>query len=77
MGIAKIGFQGEPFDERVLEKIKDFRDEYVDVTISVDGGVSLESAPRLVEAGVNRFVVGSALWQSNDFEEKINKFKQL
>lgn len=77
MGIAKIGFQGEPFDERVLEKIKDFRDEYADVTISVDGGVSLESAPRLVEAGVNRLVVGSAIWKSENLEDTIEQFKNI
>ncbi len=77
MGIARIGFQGQPFDERVLEKIRSFRAEYPDVTISVDGGVSLETAPRLIEAGTTRLVVGSAIWKSEDIEETIEKLKQL
>lgn len=77
MGIAKIGFQGESFDERVLQKIRDFHAEYPDVTISVDGGVSLETAPRLIEAGANRLVAGSAIWKSENIEETIEKFKQL
>ena len=77
MGIAKIGYQGQPFDERVIQKIKEFREKYPDVTISVDGGVSLETAQRLIEAGANRLVVGSALWKSDDMEETINKFKNM
>ncbi len=77
MGIAKIGFQGEPFDERVLEKIRDFRLEYPDVTISVDGGVSLRTAPRLIEAGANRLVAGSAIWESEDIEATIERFRKL
>ncbi|MBI2049286.1 MAG: hypothetical protein HYT29_02535 [Parcubacteria group bacterium] len=77
MGIAKIGYQGQPFDERVIQKIQEFREKYPDVTISVDGGVSLETAPRLIEAGANRLVAGSALWKSEDIEEAIEKFKQV
>src|SRR3989344_9217378 len=44
MGIERIGVQGEPFDERVIEKIKDLRETRPDLIISVDGGVSLQSA---------------------------------
>src|SRR3989344_4079851 len=77
MGIAKIGYQGEPFDEQVIEKIQEFREKYPDVTISVDGGGSLETAPRLIEAGATRLVAGSAIWKSEDIEETISKFKVL
>src|SRR3989344_179189 len=66
MGIARIGFQGQPFDERVLEKIRSFHTEYPGVTISVDGGVSLATAPRLVEAGATRLVAGSANLEGGD-----------
>lgn len=77
MGIAKIGFQGEPFDERVIEKIKSFKQNFSEKTVSVDGGVSLESAPSLVEAGAGRLVSGSAIFESGDVEETIAKFKGL
>ena len=77
MGIARIGYQGEPFDERVIQKIKEFREKYPDVTISVDGGVSLETAPRLIRAGANRLVVGSAIWKSSDIEGTIEAFKKM
>src|SRR3989344_4787794 len=77
MGIYAIGFQGEPFDERVLEKIVDLRGHYPDVILSVDGGVNLESAPVLIEAGVDRLVVGSALFESEDIEETLREFQSL
>jgi len=77
MGIAKIGYQGQPFDERVIEKVRDFRERYPACTISVDGGVSLETAPRLIVAGANRLVAGSAIWESEDLEETIEMFREL
>ncbi|MBI1999083.1 MAG: hypothetical protein HYS74_00310 [Parcubacteria group bacterium] len=77
MGIEKIGYQGQPLDERVIGKVRDLRQMYPKITISVDGGVSLENAPRLVEAGANRLVVGSAIWKSDDPKKAIEKFKHL
>lgn len=69
MGIATIGYQGSPFDSRVLEKIASLRKLYPEVIISVDGGVNLETARLLVKAGANRLVSGSTIFQS-DNEEK-------
>ena len=66
MGIARIGFQGEKFDERVLTKISDLRTQFPNVTISVDGGVTAETAPKLVATGANRLAVGSAIFGGTD-----------
>jgi ribulose-phosphate 3-epimerase len=66
MGIAKIGYQGEPFDERVLDHINALRIKYPNLPISVDGGVTTESAPLLRAAGANRLVSGSAIFNSGD-----------
>ncbi|MBI4118370.1 MAG: hypothetical protein HY455_02475 [Parcubacteria group bacterium] len=77
MGISQIGFQGQPFDERVLGKMRDLRAAHPDVTISVDGGVSLKNAPGIIAAGANRLVSGSAIWKSGNPEESIKKFKSL
>jgi ribulose-phosphate 3-epimerase len=66
MGIAKVGEQGQPFDERVLERVKLLRATYPNVKISVDGGVSLDNAAQLVAAGADYLVVGSALWRTSD-----------
>ena len=64
MGIAQIGFQGEPFDERVLERISTLREAYPDLIISVDGGVSRETAPLLAERGASRLVSGSFVFEN-------------
>ena len=77
MGIEKIGFQGEPFTEKVFEKIKDLKERKPDVIISVDGGVNFENAKRLAEAGVSRVAVGSAIFESNNIEMEISRFKKI
>lgn len=77
MGIARVGFQGEPFDERVLKQIKDLRLKYPELKISVDGSVNENTAEALLEAGANRLAIGSALLQSHDIREKIKEFERL
>jgi ribulose-phosphate 3-epimerase len=77
MGIEKIGFQGQSFDERVLPKIEDLRKSFPELIISVDGGVSMETAPRLIDAGVNRLVSGSAILKSDDIKKTIKEFQSL
>lgn len=77
MGIARIGFQGEGFDERVLEHIRAIRALRPEMPISVDGAVNLETAKRLVEAGATRLVSGSAILKSNDVQEAVDTLKYL
>ena len=77
MGIEKIGYQGEPFDERVLEQISELRKIYPELIISVDGSVNETTAPLLVKAGANRLVVGSAIMNSYDVRETIKEFENL
>ncbi|GMQ94894.1 MAG: ribulose-phosphate 3-epimerase [Patescibacteria group bacterium] len=77
MGIARIGYQGEPFDERVLHKLRDLRKHYPELILSVDGGVNLETAPRLIEAGANRLVSGSAILESKDIKKRIKEFQSI
>jgi ribulose-phosphate 3-epimerase len=77
MGIDHIGFQGQEFDIKVLEKIARLKKEYPDMPISVDGGVSLETAPRLIGAGAERLIVGSAIFGNENPIDMIRKFKDL
>jgi len=77
MGIEKIGFQGEPFSEKVLDKIKDFKKQYANIIVTVDGGVSLLSAPLLIKAGADRLVSGSAIFKSGNIAGTIKRFKQI
>jgi pentose-5-phosphate-3-epimerase len=64
MGIQKVGFQRQPFDERVLLQIKEVRSLFPNKTITVDGAVSEQTIASLWSAGATRFAVGSALFQS-------------
>jgi ribulose-phosphate 3-epimerase len=77
MGIAEDGFQGKPFERKVLGKIEDIRKENPNLILSVDGGVNIETAPDLVEVGVNRLVIGSAIFESGDLKKSIEYFESL
>ena len=77
MGIENIGFQGQEFDERVLEQIQKLRAEFPDLVISVDGSVTLKTAPKLIEAGATRLVVGSAIFNTDDIIGRVETFRAL
>ena len=77
MGIDNVGFQGQEFDMRVVDKVKELRSMFPNLLISVDGGVSLETAPLILDAGADRLIVGSAIFGSDNFIESIQKFKAL
>lgn len=77
MGIEHIGFQGEPFDIRVIDQIKLLKEKYPELTISVDGCVNEETAPLLVSAGADRLVVGSALTRSIDVRATMKELGSL
>lgn len=74
MGIKDIGSQGQPFDERVLERIAALRALYPNLTISVDGGVNEENILELKKAGANHFVIGSTIIKATDPK---NSYEQL
>lgn len=75
MGIAKIGMQGQPFDERAYERVKEIKRLYPEHVVSVDGGVRVENAKALVEAGATRLIVGSALFEGN-VEDNFRAFEK-
>lgn len=66
MGIARIGQQGQAFDERVIKKIREFRAKHPEVPVQVDGGVNLVSARKLVALDVKNLVVGSGILKASD-----------
>lgn len=70
MGIAKIGQQGQPFDDRSLERVAELSALFPELTISVDGGVSESTIKNLKTAGATRFVVGSVILKADDPESK-------
>ena len=75
------GFGGQKFIENTINKVKRLR-ELINATgskalIEVDGGVQAETAPRLVEAGVDILVSGSYIFKSDKPEEVIRELKKL
>jgi ribulose-phosphate 3-epimerase len=77
MGIAKIGFQGHPFDERVVAKVRELKERFPERAVSVDGGVSLEIAAVLRDAGADRLIVGSAIFDNENVVDAYKKFKNI
>lgn len=78
MGIARIGYQHEKFDERVIEKVKEIHKKYPDVLISVDGGVDLENAQKLLDAGATRLISGHTVFQGElEPRDSIIKFNDI
>lgn len=77
MGIDKVGFQEQEFNEKVLENIKILKEKFPDIIVSVDGGVDFQTAPLLIEVGVSRLVIGSAIFNTQDVIGTIEEFKNL
>ncbi len=77
MGIARIGFQGEPFEPKCLALIHRIKEQYPELPISIDGGVSEDTIPLLNEAGVTRFVSGSGVFGYGMADENVEYFYTL
>ncbi len=69
------GRGGQKFLEETLPKIKNLREKYPHVNIGVDGGINLESAPQVIQAGANILASGSGVYKSDNIEETIKKLK--
>jgi ribulose-phosphate 3-epimerase len=67
------GFGGQSFIPAVVEKIKRVKQMVGDrpIDIQVDGGVTPETAPLVVEAGANVLVAGSAVFKGGQYAANI------
>jgi ribulose-phosphate 3-epimerase len=75
------GFGGQKFIENTIQKVRRLR-QLIDESgskalIEVDGGVQHETAPRLVEAGVDVLVAGSYVFKSPTPEQTIHELRSL
>lgn len=77
MGVKHIGFQGQVFDEAILDTIKNIKQIYPEMIISVDGSVNDETIERIVHAGANRVAIGSALFNDPFPLGRIDHFKNI
>ena len=75
------GFGGQKFIENTIRKVKRLRrmidERGAKVLIEVDGGVQAETAPRLVQAGVDVLVSGSYVFKSPTPEQTIHELCTL
>ncbi len=73
------GFGGQKFLSSVLPKVRALRERVdalgLDVHIEVDGGVTPETAPGVVEAGADVLVAGSAVFGARDRADAIAKIR--
>ena len=75
------GFGGQSFIPHTLHKIKELRkmiDEHsMKVKIEIDGGVTLENAKQIVEAGADVLVAGNTVFSSADPKATIAALKSI
>lgn len=75
------GFGGQKFIENTYSKISRLR-SMIDrkgskALIEIDGGVNLDNAAKIYNAGADVLVAGNAVFKADDIEEVINRFKNL
>ena len=68
------GFAGQAFMEEVVDKIARLRqildEKGLTCELEVDGGISAQTAPRVVEAGARVLVAGSAIFNRRESIEQ-------
>ena len=73
------GFGGQKFIQNTFKKIAETKDLILSnnstALIQVDGGVNLENAAKLFEAGADVLVAGNAVFSSDDPEKMIELLK--
>jgi ribulose-phosphate 3-epimerase len=74
------GAGGQKFIRESLDRLRDIRrmiqESGRDIDLQVDGGVTLENMPEIIEAGANIFVAGSAVF-SGDIGENVRKCMEI
>ncbi|MCL1823314.1 MAG: ribulose-phosphate 3-epimerase [Oscillospiraceae bacterium] len=74
------GAGGQRFMPDALKRIKTVRKEAdrlgLDLDIEVDGGINVETAPLIFEAGANIAVVGSYLFTADNMKEAVESIRR-
>jgi ribulose-phosphate 3-epimerase len=75
------GFGGQDFIPQIIDKIKTLknllREKGFPTLIEVDGGVKLENAADIISAGADILVMGSAFFNSKNYETTIKQFREI
>jgi len=71
------GFGGQSFIPSTLQKLKEVRAKIDasghDIRLEVDGGVKIDNIGEIAAAGADTFVAGSAIFNSDDYQQTITK----
>jgi ribulose-phosphate 3-epimerase len=74
------GFGGQKFMDSTYDKIAEARElitkSGLEINLQIDGGVSVENSKRIIEAGANVLVSGSALFNAPNFNEYVEILKK-
>ena len=75
------GFGGQKFISRTLPKIKKLRSlidqSGKDIRLEVDGGINEQNIKAISDAGADTFVMGSAIFNSDDYKKTISTVRNL
>ncbi|MDP8289892.1 MAG: ribulose-phosphate 3-epimerase [Candidatus Susulua stagnicola] len=71
------GFYGAPFIPGVLEKIKNFKNEYPQKKIGIDGGIKQDNLIQVRQAGLDYVCIGSAILKNNNPAKSFEEFVKL
>ena len=75
------GFGGQSFIPHTINKIKQLKEmineQLLNVLIEIDGGVTIENAPAIIEAGADVLVAGNTVFKSSDPVATIKTLKSL
>ena len=75
------GFGGQKFITSSLGKVRRLKEKIgsrgLDIKVEVDGGVNSQTIPKLVEAGADWFVAGSAIFGAADPAAEAKRFKEM
>lgn len=68
------GFGAQSFIETSLDKIAEVRKLSADIDIEVDGGIKLNNVNKVIDAGANIIVAGSAIFGAEDVSQATKDF---
>lgn len=73
------GFGGQKFIPSTIDKVREVRAlidaSGRDIRLEVDGGISAKNIAEIAQAGADTFVAGSAIFNSDDYTEVIDKMR--
>lgn len=75
------GKGGQKLITQTIEKIRDLKkymkEKNIDIDIEADGGINLNNVKEVVEAGCNIIVAGTAITNSDNYNDTVKKFKTI